>query len=330
MIETLYIEEQVRTHPRVQWIAERFGAARHVLCERYTEIFNPKTQNFRLQKRKPALILAAKHGHFVLPTPPAYGLGGAHNYYFSHLLNCIYDCRYCFLQGMYPSANYVLFVNYEDFQSHILQIIKSTRPEEPYFFSGYDCDSLALEPITGFARTFMDFFRVHPEAHLELRTKSTQIRQFLQRDALPNVIIAFSFTPEVVSRRLEHKVPAMERRVRALQKLQARNWRLGLRFDPMIYTEDYQSAYRALFTAIFTALNPHRIDSVSFGSFRLPERFFHKMRRLYPRERLFADPHLAREENMVSYTASLRNEMLEFCSRQLGAYVPPEKIFCCA
>jgi len=30
-------------------------------------------------------------------------------------LNCVYDCEYCYLQGMYPSANIVVFVNFEDF-----------------------------------------------------------------------------------------------------------------------------------------------------------------------------------------------------------------------
>ncbi|SVD49612.1 uncharacterized protein METZ01_LOCUS402466, partial [marine metagenome] len=50
-----------------------------------------------------------------MATPEGYGIGGKNNYYFSHMLNCIYDCRYCFLQGMYRSAHYVLFVNYDEF-----------------------------------------------------------------------------------------------------------------------------------------------------------------------------------------------------------------------
>ena len=32
-----------------------------------------------------------------------------------NLLNCIFDCQYCFLQGMYNSSNIVCFVNVEDF-----------------------------------------------------------------------------------------------------------------------------------------------------------------------------------------------------------------------
>ena len=29
-------------------------------------------------------------------------------------MNCVFDCEYCYLKGMYPSANLVVFVNLED------------------------------------------------------------------------------------------------------------------------------------------------------------------------------------------------------------------------
>ena len=66
------------------------------------------------------------------------------------MLNCIYDCEYCFLQGKHMSAHYLLFINYEDFMHEIEQKIKKNKFNDSHFFSGYDCDSLALEGITGF------------------------------------------------------------------------------------------------------------------------------------------------------------------------------------
>jgi len=133
MIETIYIEEAILQQPRVLDIVARFPQARKITCGRYGEVFNPKAQNFRLQKQQPALILAEKYKNFALPAPLGYGIGATRNYYFSHMLNCLYDCRYCFLQGMYQSANYVLFVNYEDFQQDIRQLC-SDSPDEPLHF----------------------------------------------------------------------------------------------------------------------------------------------------------------------------------------------------
>ncbi len=114
-IRRIYVEEAVADHPRALEVRRRFPGAETVPCGRWGEVFNRSRQSFRLQKRWPALILARKHGQTVLEAPAGYGFGGERNFYFSHMLNCIYDCRYCFLQGMFQSAHYVLFVNYEDF-----------------------------------------------------------------------------------------------------------------------------------------------------------------------------------------------------------------------
>ena len=59
MIERIHIEEQVRNHPRALAVLKRFPKAQRIVIERYGELFNRKAQNFRLQKKKPALILAA-------------------------------------------------------------------------------------------------------------------------------------------------------------------------------------------------------------------------------------------------------------------------------
>ncbi|MBS4051810.1 MAG: DNA photolyase [Methylomonas sp.] len=328
MIDTLYIESAVAEHPRITAIRRRFPAARVVNCERYGEVFNPKAQNFRLQKQKPALIMARKHQKFVLPAPAGYGIGGERNYYFSHMLNCLYDCRYCFLQGMYQSANYVLFVNYEDFQQQIRDICRETPAEAIYFFSGYDCDSLAFEPVTGFAEAFLPVFAELPNAWLELRTKSTQTRGLLNRPALPRCVVAFSLSPDSVANKVEAKAPSLVKRIEAAAKLQQQGWQIGLRFDPLIYQHDYQDQYRQLFSQVFSAIDADALHSVSLGVFRLPEHFFKKMHKLYPEERLFASP-LQSASGMVSYKAELEQAMMNDCGEMLLQYIPRERFFPC-
>lgn len=326
MIDTIYVESAVRDHPRTRALLQRFRDARVIDCTRYGEVFNPKAQNFRLQKHRPALILAGKFKSFVLPAPSGYGIGARHNYYFSHLLNCVYDCRYCFLQGMYQSAHYVLFVNFEDFQQEIRRVAAEHPGEPVHFFSGYDGDSLAMEPMTGFAESFLPMFRELPNASLELRTKSTQTRSLLTGAALPNAIVAFSFTPRAVALALEAGTPAVDKRLAAAQRLQQRGWPIGLRFDPIVYFQDWQRGYRELFADVFRALDPDAIHSVSLGTFRLPEAFFRRMAGLYPEEPLFAGP-LASRDGMVSYRESLEHELVGFCAEELLRYIPQEKLF---
>ncbi len=328
MIDTIYIEEAIRQHPRVLEILARFPNAARIPCRRYGEVFNPKAQNFRLQKLKPALILAEKYQHFALPAPAGYGIGARRNFYFSHVLNCLYDCRYCFLQGMYQSAHYVLFINYEDFQQNITQLCAQTPDEAVHFFSGYDCDSLALEPVTGFAESFLPFFAGLPNAWLELRTKSTQVRSLLNREPLPRAVVAFSLSPGLIAEKVEAKAPTLQKRLDALVKCQEQGWLVGLRFDPLLYQHDYQAHYQALFEQVFARINPERLHSVSLGVFRLPENFFKKIHALYPDEKLFASP-LERQNGRVSYPKQLEQDMIGYCTGQILAHIPSDKFFPC-
>ena len=329
MIERIYVEKALRHHPRARAIMQKFPAATVTECARYGEIFNRKAQNFRLQKMKPALLLAEKFNNHVLPSPPEYAIGGELNYYFSHALNCIYDCRYCFLQGMYRSANYVIFVNYEDFIQAITHKITAAGNTSVHFFSGYDCDSLALEPVTDFVRSFLPVFRQYPQALLELRTKSTQLRALLAQEPTPNCVVAYSFTPDAVAAALEHKAPTVAKRIRALEQLQGRGWQIGLRFDPLIYREGVEQEYQALFDQLFARIDTHMLHSVSLGSFRLPKPFYRNLERLYPEEPLFAAPIRETDDNVVTYRDALRNRLFSFCKNALLDYIPADKLFPC-
>ena len=321
MFSAIYIEQDLLGHSRVEKLLLRYPGVPVVAIERYGEVFNRKAQNFRLQKQKPALIVASKYNKCVLPAPESYGLGGKHNYYFSHLLNCIYDCRYCFLQGMYRSAHYVWFVNYEDFADAIVDKINKHKNEPSYFYSGYDCDSLALEPLTEFVDYFLPLFADYPTALLELRTKSTQIRKLLDRTPLENCVIAFSFTPDNISRALEHKVPENRKRIESIKKLQQKGLKVGLRFDPLIYDDEYFSSYQQLFNNIFSEVDANSLHSVSLGVFRLPEAFYRNMQKLYPDEKLFAAK-IAHHDGMVSYLEDVEKGLLHNCEALLLQHIP--------
>ena len=328
-MQVIYIESRVLNHPRTQALLERFGKHKMIIeCDHYREIFNRKSQNFRIQKQHPALILAEKPSSRVLPTPPGFGIGGQKNYYFSHLLNCPYDCRYCFLQGMYQSAHYVLFVNYEDFQSDIVAVLDSHENEEVTFFSGYDADSLAFNANTQFIENFIPFFRNHPKALLELRTKSANVKSLLDCQPIYNAVVAFSMTPDSISRKVEHRVPKLLQRLKAMRQLQQAGWRLGLRFDPLIYTDNFQELYDQLLSDIFSFIDPISIHSVSTGLLRFPEKMYQKITAMYPKDNLLAHP-LEVNKKVVSYSKSREVDMLNGLHEKIAHYVPDSCIFKC-
>ena len=138
---------------------------------------------------------------------------------------------------MYSSANYVVFVNYEDFDKNIEDLVSSNPNENLTFFSGYDCDSLALENITGFVEHTLPVFQKFDNAVLELRTKSIQLKPLFEFTPMKNCVIAFSLMPKAMSESLDHKAPKISERIKAISKLAKLGWKIGLRFDPLIQLE---------------------------------------------------------------------------------------------
>ncbi len=329
MVSSVYVESEIRNHPRVQRLLRRLRNLPVVEIEHYGEVFNPRAQNFRLQKKNPAIIIARKNKGHVLAAPEGYGLGDANNYYFSHMLNCIYDCRYCFLQGMYQSAHQILFINYEDFGEQIKQVAAQHEDQPVWFFSGYDCDSLANEPMTRFTDYFIPLVASIDNAWMELRTKSTQVRSMLKLQPSERIVTAFSFTDHISHSKLEHGVPSIAKRVEAMQRLIDAGWAVGLRFDPVVYHQDYQAAFVNLLNEIFATIDPHKLHSVSLGSFRLTRDHFRRVTRLYPEEPLFAQ-NMALHNGIISYPHEREQEMIQYCETQLMKHIPRQTYHPCA
>lgn len=325
MIDTIYIESAVRRHPRAQAILKRYPNARLVECDRYQSVFNRRAQNFRVQKARPSLILAEKAKPMLYTVPGDQHLGAAHNYYFSHLLNCPFDCRYCFLQGMFSSANYVLFLNYEDFAGEIAKVCQG-HEDQVHLFSGYDCDSLALEPLTGFAAHFVDAVAEIDNALLELRTKSTQIRSLLSREPHGHCVVAMSLAPDVVAERLEHGAPSLGDRLQALARLQTHGWPIGLRFDPLVPFENAASVYAKFIAQVMSHLDPLAVHSVTLGNLRLPREFGKRMFKLYPDEPLFAGP-LRETNGTYIYRGAEEQDLLACANNALTQHISADRIF---
>ena len=328
MIDQIYFEEEIEDHPRTQEFFARFPKATLTPCLHYKEVFNPVGQNFRLQKQKPGLILAKQNGKRIQSIPESYGIGGKQNFYFSHLLNCLYDCRYCFLQGMYPSAHYVLFVNYEEFWDDIFEKTSQSSEIPTWFFSGYDCDSLAMESTTRFVEFFLPLFAKNRNAHIELRTKSVNIRILKKYSPSPNIVTAFSFTPEEISEQLENGVPKLKSRIKAMLELAHQGWLVGIRIDPVIDCIDFENRYAKLFNQLIKDLPLPSLHSVSLGSFRMPTSFFRRIEKLYPHEPLFAGK-LTNKNNSTTYLPELERNRLQVCKKLLLDLLPQEKLFLC-
>ena len=322
MKKIIYIENEIKKNERVNNILSKYSDYEVVYIEKYTEVFNKRNQNFNLQKTNPSIILANKNKNFLNKIPAKYSIGNKKNFYFSYMYNCPFDCKYCFLQGHYNSANYVIFINYEDYFDEIKKINLKFNNEKITIFSGYDCDSLAYDSYTGFVGQAITFFGKQKNIELELRTKSTLVKPLMKK-LEDNIVVAFSFTPRRFSNVYEKGVPSVDKRIKSLKTLVKLGWKIGLRFDPFILYEGWKKDYIELFSNLFKAIPNQLIHSVTYGNLRYPISQFKKIYRQNPTEKLFFNL----KKNHSLYEDDHKKKISNFCMQELSKYVSQNIIF---
>ncbi|MEA1920785.1 MAG: radical SAM protein, partial [Campylobacterota bacterium] len=201
----VYVERSILEDPRAQRIMARFEKSHIIIIEHYKDIFNRQGQSFRAQSRSKNLILAKKETPFLYEGSfYSDGFDYENFFYTPSLLGCLYDCDYCYLQGMYNSANTVLFVNLEDFFDAVIPYL-----DKPTLVAiSYDTDTLAVEKLTGQTQAWINFSKKHPNLHLEIRTKSANFRAIEALTPSKQLVLAWTLSPQAITQAYEHHTPS--------------------------------------------------------------------------------------------------------------------------
>lgn len=324
MFNVIYVEEEAYRYPITGQILERYSDTEIIIIKHYKDVFNRPNQHFRIQKMYPALILAVKREPFIYKGPDVcQNFGYTNFYYTSFLLNCIFDCEYCYLQGMYQSANLVAFVNTEDFKSAILDVVN----REPVLLAAsYDTDLIGFHNIIPYMDYFYDFFKDQPKLFVEVRTKSGNQSFYRNHQPLDNLIIAFTLTPDEVIGKYERGTPPLSARIKAIQAAITNGFNVRICLDPIFINEDFDSIYKPFYNNIFTQITPEGIVDVGYGFFRMSKEFFKKIQRQRGSSQLFSENYQIRG-NVVSYPQELQGEIQEKHYEILTKYIEKEKIF---
>ena len=320
----IYIEERALSYPLTQRILARFPKATQISINNYKEVFNRSRQRWDHQKHALKLILAVRNEAFLYPGS-SFVPNFEHSrfFYTTPVLNCLYGCEYCYLQGMFPSANVVAFVNDEDFiRAATLEI---AAPSPAYLCISYDTDLLALENIFGYCERYIEYAKSNPHVTIEIRTKSANIEALSEMTPAPNVILAWTISPDPVISRYEHRTPTLRARLAAITKAHQRGWRVRLCIDPIIRVDSWQTHYGELVRETFSQLTSDAIEDISVGVFRMPSGYLRAMQESNPTSAIVHYPYTVRNQS-ASYTPEQHNEMIAAVSEQLRPHVPQEKI----
>ena len=328
----IYVEKELLGGEEVQAILEKFPKAKLIPIRHYKDLFNRRKQNRALQEKSRKLILAKKEGQRIYPgAPVCQSFSESSFYYASLLMNCPFHCEYCYLQGMYPSANLVLFLNLEDYFSDCQRLIKEKG--SLYLCISYDTDLLALEELYPFVERFARFLEKEPNLRIEVRTKAGGeslfrriLKMHLSEEAKKRLIFAFTLSPEKIVSEAEHGTAGLKGRLKAVKMAMEEGFTLRLCFDPMLYHADWESLYTALLEKVFREIPMEKLYDVSVGSFRISESYLKSMTKSCGASPYTSFPY-ENTDGYYHYPKELLLKMEGFLEQRLLEKLPKEKIF---
>lgn len=310
MFSRILIEKDIRDHQRTQYIIDKFPNIPVKEIDKVDDIFQRVKKPY-LQKRDDLqLFLGKKRGQLVKEAPNAYGIKGEEHFYFIHAYNCIYECEYCYLQGYFHSPDLVFFLNHEDIGEEIKRKIAESNSETVWFHAGEFSDSLAMSHLTGELPYYFDLFKKLPNAKLELRTKSVNIKPLLELQPQDNIIVTFSLSPAHRVKRTDLKTPSLKHRLKAIQELVGKGYKIGIHFDPVIFEEDFGETYKELISSLMEVLPQNNLEYLSLGVVRFTKDVYHQVKKNYPESDLLAGEFQSTPEGLVRYPRPLRMAML--------------------
>lgn len=345
----LYVEDAVADHPRTKKICAHFPKADVIPIRCYRDVFNRSRQElngFWHDGSARALVIARQENIHIYPgAPMCQDHGHRRFYYASFVMNCLYDCEYCYLQGMYPSKMPVIFVNPEDVLKQIAGLEKELEPsEEAYVSVSFDTDLCAFEGLLGFVELIAEFAKAHPRILLEIRTKSAGTAvPIVENASLPvgippkNLRFAWSFSPEMVIGRFEHRTAGLEARVGGMTRAIRAGYVVRICFDPLLYIPGDKEQYEALVDHVMESAREAAqsvgkdltdcVEDVSVGPFRIGADQLAGMRRVRTDSCIVMYPYEI-EEHTARYPKEIEEDLLQAVRARVATYVSEEQIFC--
>ena len=328
----IYVEKAILQSPDVERVLRKFPKAKVIPIKHYKDVFNRKKQGRLAQSLSRKLILAKKEGQRLYDgAVVCQDFSESHFCYTSLLMNCPFHCAYCYLQGMYPSSNLVMFLNLEDYFSDCKKWI--AEKGSLYLCISYDSDLLAMEGVYPYVEEFARFLNQENALRIEVRTKAGGEGLWRKMQKLPlslegrkRMIFAFTLSPEEIIEEAEEGTARLSSRIFAIQKALEEGYLVRLCFDPMIYHPRWKELYGDLLQEVFEKIPMEQIHDCSVGSFRISESYLKAMGKALP-----SSPHTqCPYENTggdYHYPKELMEEMEGFLYSRLQEKLPKEKIF---
>ena len=329
-VKHIYIEEDLRQSILAENIRKRVPA--HTQIEYITDarqILNQFAQEGDFVTKDKLLVYSYPGEQFLSSCPGSNGMVCC-QYFVLHLgQGCLFDCHYCYLQSFLNNPLMTLFGNLEQLFE---KLDHKTRGKKFHFRigTGEYTDSLALEPLTGLASYLVNYFADHPNATLELKTKSSNVDELLDLNHCRHTVISWSMNPPSIIDTIEEGTASLEERLTAAKKAVSAGYKVAFHLDPLVYFEDWEKQYHNLIDQIFTSVSPDDVAWISAGSFRYTAALKAMIQARFPEDELTRKGEMIKgSDGKHRYFKTVRQEMFSSIKTKIESVDPRLFLYLC-
>ena len=176
--------------------------------------------------------------------------------------SCGFDCSYCSIQSFY-NQNTITFDS--DFTNK-LKKLNLDKNKTYHIGTGQASDSLMWGNREGILDALFLFARENPNVILEFKTKSDNIKYFLENEVPKNILCTWSLNTPTIIKNEEHLAATLDKRIDAARRIADKGVKIGFHFHPIVEYENYLNEYQEVYEKLLLQFQTDEVALVSFGT----------------------------------------------------------------
>ena len=189
--------------------------------------------------------------------------------------NCVFGCSYCTIQTFYGKDILIQ----KDIKKKLDAI--PINPNRFYHFgTGQSSDSLAWGNRNRILDAHCNFAAEHPNILIEFKTKSNNIKYFLETRTPENIVCSWSLNTPVIIENEEHFTAPLEERIASARAVADRGLKVAFHFHPLVWYEGWKKGYLEIANRLMDEFDTQEVLFISFGSITLIKPVVQKIRDL--------------------------------------------------
>jgi spore photoproduct lyase len=201
--------------------------------------------------------------------------------------SCGFDCSYCSIQSFY-NQNTITFDS--GFAQKLLDL-KLDQNKTYHIGTGQSSDSLMWGNREGILYSLFKFATNNPNVILEFKTKSDNIKYFLENEVPKNILCTYSLNTQTIIDNEEHLTASLNKRVNAARKLADKGVKVGFHFHPIVEYDNYLNEYQEVYDKLIREFHVDEVALISFGTLTFIKPVIKQLREREFRTKITQIPH---------------------------------------